>query len=109
MNIKVCCGCPSGKEFIHCGCECHKEEINDAWYEVYAYNGWESHSIESFDTYEQALLCYQEKLRELKGGTIYIPNHGLVEVGESMNIGIDFWQNGQNPEFLDDVTPAREK
>ncbi len=25
MNIKTCCGCPSGKEIIYCGCDCHKE------------------------------------------------------------------------------------
>lgn len=24
MNIKTCCGCPSGKEHSFCGCECHK-------------------------------------------------------------------------------------
>ena len=28
MNIKTCCGCPDGKEYIHCGCECHKEQVN---------------------------------------------------------------------------------
>lgn len=26
MNIKSCCGCPNGKELIHCGCGCHKRQ-----------------------------------------------------------------------------------
>jgi hypothetical protein len=26
MNKKNCCGCPEGKEYIHCGCDCHKEK-----------------------------------------------------------------------------------
>ena len=25
MNIKTCCGCPDGKEYIYCGCDCHKQ------------------------------------------------------------------------------------
>ena len=24
MKTKKCCKCPKGREFLHCGCECHK-------------------------------------------------------------------------------------
>ena len=32
MNIKPCCGCPDGKEYIHCGCDCHNEEVKNNYY-----------------------------------------------------------------------------
>ena len=26
---KVCCGCPDGKKYIYCGCDCHDVPMND--------------------------------------------------------------------------------
>ena len=34
MNKKSCCKCPSNKEIIYCGCECHKKIGNGVHYEL---------------------------------------------------------------------------